>query len=587
MSGRWTTLGTLGSAQKAVVDPQGIVSTAEVSVQWCAGTGEKWMSAADSLVRQSLVEETPIVSSALRIPSGELVQYSYAVADPKHEYGDVVLRYVNESTIPVSLAVAITKRSPLADSEFVELVRVENTVEVRAGKNVLAVLSKAPSRAKVSTGEVFAEVEFAEANWETMQWRNNETVVVLFPLPHTAALQVVVPLQSAESVSLEQLPPQDRVVAGWVAQTEGAPRVDGLEREFEKPLAAAQRHLLTHAAGELPVTVDGELENVVTTATLAIALDEAGFHSQALRILLNLTDFQSASGAFDVERLDATAAWLVALDRHTQLSAVHVLNDELALRVVNATRWLQRRWRPLLRKSKAFKSGAGPLGMSNEQRVTYDAQWTWRAVNAAIGTLRRSGFTDAANKVESDFAGLESDCLKLGAHLAIPTLSLGEVREMKAEGAPVWTWASEQCGHDPMLTAQFLYSVRRLFVEDAGDVIEILPGIDDEWLGVDLAIHDMPVCGGQLSFAVRWHGLRPALLWEFNGDADVLLRCSSLDEQWSSGERRGDALLAAPVGREFVHVHNDQHDHEHEHEHEHEHDETDSATGASEGESFS
>lgn len=588
MSGRWTTLGTLGSAQKAVVDPQGIVSTAEVSVQWCAGTGEKWLAAHESLVHQTLVEETPVVSSALRIPSGELVQYSYAVADPAHEFGDVVLRFVNESTIPVSLALAFRLRNSSDRTETIQLHRRNQLVEIKVGDEVLAALSKAPSRARAANDDAFADVELAVAEWETMQWQVNETVVVLFPLPHSASLQVVMPLQKAKAVSSDQLPPQERVVAGWVAQTNGAPRVDGLEREFEKPLAAAQRHLLTHAAGELPVKVDGQLENVVTTATLAIALDEAGFHAQSLRILLNLTDFQSASGAFSLDRLDATASWLVALNRHTQLSAVNALNDELALRVVNATRWLRKRWRPWIRKSQPFRSGEGPAGISNDERITYDAQWTWRAISAAIALLQRSGFDEAALKVQKNFEGLEADCQRLGAHFALPTMSLGEVREMKAQGAPVWTWASPACGHDPMLTAQFLYGVRRLFVDDSEEEVEILPAIDDDWLGVDLAIHDMPVRGGHLSFAVRWHGLRPALLWEYNGDGNLLLRCSSLDAQWSTTDNRGETLLAAPVDRNFMHVHShDELSSDEDHAHDDAYENFDSAEGISEGESFS
>jgi len=47
-----------------------------------------------------------------------------------------------------------------------------------------------------------------------------------------------------------------------------------------------------------------------------------------------------------------------------------------------------------------------------------------------------------------------------------------------------------------------------------------------------------------LSFAVRWHGPRPALLWE--APAGVTLRAPSLDPGWSSHETAGETLLAAP-----------------------------------------
>jgi hypothetical protein len=41
---------------------------------------------------------------------------------------------------------------------------------------------------------------------------------------------------------------------------------------------------------------------------------------------------------------------------------------------------------------------------------------------------------------------------------------------------------------------------------------------------------------------VRWHGPRPALLWECEGAGRI--RAPGLDPAWSTDEPRGDALLA-------------------------------------------
>ena len=45
---------------------------------------------------------------------------------------------------------------------------------------------------------------------------------------------------------------------------------------------------------------------------------------------------------------------------------------------------------------------------------------------------------------------------------------------------------------------------------------------------------------------MRWHGDRPALLWELapHDDRPVRLRASRLDPTWSSTDRAGEALLA-------------------------------------------
>jgi hypothetical protein len=58
-------------------------------------------------------------------------------------------------------------------------------------------------------------------------------------------------------------------------------------------------------------------------------------------------------------------------------------------------------------------------------------------------------------------------------------------------------------------------------------------------------VHDAPTRHGPLSYAVRWHGARPALLWE--APPGVRLRAPGLDPTWSSETTRGDALLAAAV----------------------------------------
>ena len=43
---------------------------------------------------------------------------------------------------------------------------------------------------------------------------------------------------------------------------------------------------------------------------------------------------------------------------------------------------------------------------------------------------------------------------------------------------------------------------------------------------------------------MRWHGARPALLWD--APAGVELRVPALDPAWSSSEAAGEALLAEP-----------------------------------------
>ncbi len=83
---------------------------------------------------------------------------------------------------------------------------------------------------------------------------------------------------------------------------------------------------------------------------------------------------------------------------------------------------------------------------------------------------------------------------------------------------------------------------------EAGGVrIDLLPEAPSEWFGRPVDVRGFGTLWGRVSFSVRWHGHRPALLWERTGGPDrVELRCLGLDPRWSSFERHGEALLAEP-----------------------------------------
>jgi hypothetical protein len=72
-------------------------------------------------------------------------------------------------------------------------------------------------------------------------------------------------------------------------------------------------------------------------------------------------------------------------------------------------------------------------------------------------------------------------------------------------------------------------------------------GIPTAWWGQHLEAHDLPTGpASSISFALRWHGERPALLWETAGDA-VTLTAPAAAPGWSSAERAGETLWPAPT----------------------------------------
>ena len=84
---------------------------------------------------------------------------------------------------------------------------------------------------------------------------------------------------------------------------------------------------------------------------------------------------------------------------------------------------------------------------------------------------------------------------------------------------------------------------RRVLVRDDRG-IELAPGLPDEWWGQDFEVFDVPTRSGKLSYALRWHGDRAAVLWEVTDPSpDLVLRAPTLDPTWSTTAPAGDALL--------------------------------------------
>ena len=109
-------------------------------------------------------------------------------------------------------------------------------------------------------------------------------------------------------------------------------------------------------------------------------------------------------------------------------------------------------------------------------------------------------------------------------------------------------------GHHGWAAADFLSFVRALLVRELDDGLALCSMLPEEWTGQGIEVHDAPTRHGLLSFAVRWHGERPALLWELRPHAGlppVRLTAPGLDPAWSSTATTGDALLgpvaASPV----------------------------------------
>jgi hypothetical protein len=81
------------------------------------------------------------------------------------------------------------------------------------------------------------------------------------------------------------------------------------------------------------------------------------------------------------------------------------------------------------------------------------------------------------------------------------------------------------------------------------DGTDLFPGgLPPAWLGQNFEVYGVPTGpSSAVSFALRWHGERPAVLWECSGDR-VVITSSGAAPGWSTSEHTGETLWPAPTG---------------------------------------
>jgi len=164
-----------------------------------------------------------------------------------------------------------------------------------------------------------------------------------------------------------------------------------------------------------------------------------------------------------------------------------------------------------------------------------------RALMAALRAAQANGLLESARRrpTPETVAALEDWGFDTAAAIAWDHLSTRARRQSRRAAAPPTDWSALATD-----SATLLRQVRQLLVADRleGDNrIDVLSAWPAEWRGQGVEVHDAPTRFGPVSFAVRWHGARPALFWDI--PAGVELRAPGLDSNFVTTETKGEALL--------------------------------------------
>ena len=485
-------IGNLASANRARVASGGVVTVADLAIAWWVGADDRWhIPAQEIATRQSLVGDAPIVRTSVRVPSGDAVMTAYAVRQGRHDL--VAIDIENRSRAPFAIAMVFS--GPGARQ-----VTVEARVVAAAGRPILFLPRSASFVASVAVGgDLLGLLQTRGATAVDGTFAagvDADAIAVLFPVSHATSLRFAAPLGDDPVIGdgvrpvLSALAGAETVGKGWDVQVRSGVRIMLPDDGLVSATNAAMRSLL--------LALDAPPDDLRNRLMVATAAGWSGFGPDASRLLDGLAQHQGRRGALD----DDVVISALGVEACIACDA-----SELVTVVCGALEFVAKK-----AKDPQWRPWAAILALA--------APWLDRVDEHGAAAAARRVWTSA------------------GRPWPLPRPPLPPLPALSDGGALV-------PDHPARVADQLNRGLAAAFSRDADGSISLFPSVPHEWRGQPLEVANVPVGGASLSAVVRWHGARPALLWELDGPMPhgFTIRCPDLDGGWSTTQPSGEALL--------------------------------------------
>jgi hypothetical protein len=394
----------------------------------------------------------------------------------------------------------------------------------------------------------------------------------VLPLAHTATVRLLLPVEAPRRKGLPRpagpwdAPASDAVVTGWGAHAADGLRIVAPEPDWAEAVTWADRMLrlaAPDAVGEL-LDRDRPVPPGPSAAVRAAAIAEAVARSGAVEVADvvagALADQLRRGGEVRLgDRSDGGVALL--------WSAAAVLSGRS--RADRAEELLVPVAAVLARLDRAARTGRpveDPDGAARAARLLVPGLLAVGQPEVAEDALRvadrlavvgagAGGAAGPATTLEEALAVRRAVRSRLpGATAAVRALWEGRSVAGRSDVVDDEGRAAGASGFDVAELAARLLALVDAFVADGPRGPELLPVWSPSWAGAAVEVHGVRTAWGTVGAALRWHGERPALLWEVDPAAGLdpatsapLVRCPGPDPDWEAAGWSGEALLA-PVG---------------------------------------
>lgn len=578
-----TALGTLDAAAIADVDRSGFVVLRgrRWGLDWAVGAEDRWHHPADEVaVRQSPLRATPVVETAMRVPGGDVVHRVYGARGHSSGWDDscVVIEVENLSSVAVALAFILRPRQ-LDGPGALGGIEIDGSV-IRLDGHVAAVLSRPPLRAAVGGPGQPAQLlaagqDVAADGLHERRADEDLEAAVVVPLPHTASVRIVLPRpetskrrffgrpRASTPGSDIDVPGPGEVIDGWHTLTGHAARVVLPEPVLDDTVSGAQRSVsLNFGDGFLDPPISPP-DSAARAEAIVTLLARSGLGDPLAPIARALVAQQRLNGSVRMADSSEGATALLIAAAPLLAEGDEFIVEDLLGPVAKAIHHLRRDTAALAPTTPVALVRIAPaLGAIGQPEVAEDALTAARELRGrALETVRsgdRAGsLVQRAQALSTAIRGRDPEPRRTVLKDLTAAARLGTVvaraADYDAQGNPA---GSPAC--DPAASAALANTVLDMALEETAEGLSMWPLWPQRWFGAPAEVHGIRTALGIVSHAVRWHGDRPALLWQIEPidgiDPDAIvpsLRAPGLDPDWRAEGWSGEALLgpvAPPVG---------------------------------------
>lgn len=548
----WTLTGNLESALRVAVDPRGLISVKPGfwSLDWWLRVDEAWIFPAQhGSVRQRVVGGAPVVETVIRVAGGDVIHRVYG-ARLKADY--IVVEVENQALRPVALGLAVRPYDLLGGGR-VEQIELNDQVLSVDGR-VAFVCGRTPGRLIVGAGGIdpaglVDDVIAGDLSVKCEMGMASAAIIV--PLVHETTFRGAIPLEDASNHEvISRLPSGQQVAAGWGNHAVNACRFVLPPGRINDLFDASRQSILLASTGEdVDPAPGGPPHRGGDEAAVLMALAESGYRVTVREILISRAKRQDRLGAVTHGNLDVTAATITAADRALEIAPDPALAQALSEFVADGARWML---------ANPAEGVAEALVAAHKLLVRVGAEKAAHELSELLPWNVESDTSAIAYDENIDAVKLARSAFELSA--TDPSRAFATLEELVSFASPTLNWPSRispstrrgtgGAGHDLCVTAWFVRSVLRLLVDDRDDYLRVAAVWPNEWHAQGVEVHRVPSRYGSVSWAVRWHGDRPALLWEVEeGPSDLVVKAPGLDPNFQGEGPVGEQLLSSVTGR--------------------------------------